>query len=116
MADYNITFIHIKGKNNVSVDIITRLKNIKILQRTVGEPKIPAVNNMQVYVIKVSANDMHTLGTTMLHTEQEWDITCKKLAFQLCHSNNNSFKSAVMSANGILQKSNTFTVGNMMSP
>ena len=47
---------------------------------------------------------MHTLSTTMLHTEQKWDITCKNLVSQLCYSNKGNFKSVITSANGILQK------------
>ena len=40
----------------------------------------------------------------MLCTEQKQDITCNKLASQLCHSKKYIFKSVAMSANGILQK------------
>ena len=47
---------------------------------------------------------MHTIGTTMLHTEKMWDITCKTLVSELCHSSKISFKLVIMSANGILQK------------
>ena len=47
---------------------------------------------------------MHTVSITMLHTEQWWNITYKKLVSQLCHSIKSSFKSVKMSENGILQK------------
>ena len=39
LADYNIKFIHIKGKINVLADTFSRLKTSKYFQRTVGEPK-----------------------------------------------------------------------------
>ena len=54
--------------------------------------------------MKVHATDMHIISTTMLCTEQKGGITCKKLASQLSHSKKCSFKSVIMSANGILQK------------
>ena len=53
LADYNITFVHIKGKNNVLADAISRLKtlNIYILEN----PKAQVVNNTQ----QVVANMCH---------------------------------------------------------
>ena len=52
----------------------------------------------------VHTNDMHTISTTMLQTEQKWNMPGKKLASKLCHSKKSSFKSVIMSTNGILQK------------
>ena len=74
LADYNITFIHIKGKSNVLMDAISRLKTLNIYKEPLENPKTPAVSNTQGYVMEVSVNDMHTISTTMLCTEQKWDI------------------------------------------
>ena len=54
--------------------------------------------------MEIYASNIHTLGTSMLCTEQKWNITCKTPALQLCHCNKGNFKSIVMSASGILQK------------
>ena len=43
LADYNMIFVHIEGKNNVLVDIISRLKRLTILQRTIAEPKCTSI-------------------------------------------------------------------------
>ena len=39
LADYNITFIHNKGKNNVLADIFSSLKTQNIYKETIGEPE-----------------------------------------------------------------------------
>ena len=54
--------------------------------------------------MEICATHIHTVSTTMLHTEQKWDIMCRKLVSQICHNNQSSFKSPIMSASGILQK------------
>ena len=59
---------------------------------------------MQENVIEICATDIHTISTSMIHTEQKWDIKCIKLVSQLCHNNKSSFKSVKISANHILQK------------
>ena len=71
LADYNITFVHIKGKIKCFDGHYLQVKNIRYLQRTIGEPK----NTQQLithkeHVTEISATDMHTLSTTLLHTEQ----------------------------------------------
>ena len=55
-------------------------------------PKIPAVSNMQEYVMEVHATNMYTLSTSMLFMEQIWNITCEKLALQLHHNNKGNFQ------------------------
>ena len=54
--------------------------------------------------MEVHEKVMYTMSTTMLCTEQNWDITYKNLASQLCHNNKSSFKSFIMSASGILHE------------
>ena len=87
LTDYNITFVHIKGKNNVLADAISRLKKLNIYKEPLENPKTPVVSNTQENVLEICATDMHTMGNTMLHTEQRWDIMYRKLASQLCHGN-----------------------------
>ena len=54
--------------------------------------------------MEVLPTNMHIVSTTLVCTEQKWDMTCQKLASQLCHNNKSNFNSVTMSANGILQK------------
>ena len=109
LGDYNITFVHIKGKNNVLADAISRLKMLDIYKERMENEKIPVVINMQEHVTEVHEASMHTLSTTRIHTEEKSDITCKKLALQLHHSNKGNFKLVIMSANGIYTKTSCDT-------
>ena len=70
LADYNITFVYIKGKDNVLADAISHIKMLNIYKEPVENPKIPAVSNMQEHVMEVCATNMHTIISSMLHTEQ----------------------------------------------
>ena len=100
---YNITFVHIKDRNNVLTDTIYRLKMLNIYEEPLDSPKAQIVNNTQV-VTEICATNMHTLITSMLCSEQKQDKMCGKLALQIHHGNKSSFKSVTMSKSGILQK------------
>ena len=39
LADYNIKFVHIKGKNNVLTDAISSLKTLNIYEEPLENPK-----------------------------------------------------------------------------
>ena len=39
LADYNITFVHIKGSNNILADAISRLKILDIYKDLIEDPK-----------------------------------------------------------------------------
>ena len=80
LADYNKTFIHIKGKNNVLVDAISRLKTLDIYKEPSEKWKTPVVSNIQENATEMCATDMHTINTTMFCTDQKIDIMCRKLA------------------------------------
>ena len=80
LADYNITFLHTKGKNNIFADTNSRLKMLHINKEQLEDPKAQVVNNTQLVVAEKSATHM------------------------LCCNNENSFKSVTLSASGILQK------------
>ena len=48
LAEYNITFVHIKGKNNVCADVISRLKMLDIYKEPMKNQKITVVSNTDV--------------------------------------------------------------------
>ena len=104
LADYNISFMHIKGKHNILADAISKLKMLNIYEEPLENPKVQIVSNSQSVVMEICATSMHTVDTNMLCNEQKWDKTFKKLASQVRHSNKNSFKPVTLSANGISQK------------
>ena len=39
LADYNVTFVHIKGKESVFADAISRLKTLNIYKEPLNDPK-----------------------------------------------------------------------------
>ena len=91
LADYNITFVHIKGKNNVLAHTISRLKTLSIYKEPLENPKIQLVSNTQGHVTEISATHMHTISTSMLCTKQKWDKMCRNLALQIYHCNKVSY-------------------------
>ena len=70
LEDYNIAFVHIKGKYSVLADTISRLKTLDIYKEPLGNPKTPAVHNTQGHVMEIFATSIHTINITMLHSEQ----------------------------------------------
>ena len=67
-------------------DVISKFKILNIYKESLEKPKMAVVSNIHGNVMGVHANDKHTVSTTMLHTEQKWDIMCKNLASQLHNS------------------------------
>ena len=47
LADCNITFVHIRGKNNVLADATSRLKMLDIYKEPMEHPEMPAVSDIQ---------------------------------------------------------------------
>ena len=47
LAENNSMFVHIKGKNNVLADAVSRLKTLHIYKEPVKNPKIPVVSSTQ---------------------------------------------------------------------
>ena len=92
LADYNIMFVHIKGKKNVLADAIFKLKTLNIYEEPLENPKAQVVNNIQLVVAEICATNMHTISTRML---------CNILASQIHHGTKKSFKSVTMSAHSI---------------
>ena len=66
LADYNITFADIKGKDNALADAISRVKTLDIYKEPLGNPKTPAASNKQGHIMEICATNMHTISTTML--------------------------------------------------
>ena len=104
LADYNIKFLHIKGKHNILTDAILRLQTLNTYKEPLENAKVQIVNNTQQVLMEVSATSMHTVGIGVLYNEQKWDKIWKTLVPQICHSNKNSSKSFTLSADGVLQK------------
>ena len=57
LADYNITFVHIQGKNNVLADSISRLKTLNISEEPLENPQTSVVSNTQENVMEICATD-----------------------------------------------------------
>ena len=89
-------FVYIQGK--------------PMYEEPLENPKAQVVNNTQEIVMELCVTNMHAVGTSMLHNEQNQDKMCKQFASQIHSSNRNSFKSVTMSASGILQNTNMFMV------
>ena len=45
LADYNITFVYMKGKDNALADTISRLKTLNIYKEPLGNIKAPVVSD-----------------------------------------------------------------------
>ena len=45
LADYNILFMHIKGKHNILTDVISRLKSLNIYKEILENLKAGIVSN-----------------------------------------------------------------------
>ena len=104
LADYSTMCVYTKGKNNVLANAISMLKTLNIYTEQCENLKTPVVSKTQEIIMKICATDMHTINTSMFHTEQKWNKTCRELVSQILHCNKNSFKSVIMSAGSILQK------------
>ena len=77
LVDYNITFVHIKGKPNILEDVISRCKMLNIYEELSENPKAQIVSNSQLSVMEICATSMHTIDINTLHNEQKWDKMCK---------------------------------------
>ena len=84
LADYNIMFVHIKGQHNVLSDAISRLKMLDIYKEPLENAKAQVINNTKQDVMEIYVTSIHIISIHMLHNEQKWDKTCKKLASQIC--------------------------------
>ena len=68
LSDYNLTFIHIKGSNNILADAVSRLKILDIYKELLDHPK--ASDTITCIAVMVSSN-IQTLSIDKLCTEQK---------------------------------------------
>ena len=78
LADYNITFLYIKSKNNFLADAISKLKMVNIYEEPLENPKAQVVINAQEVVTEMCATNMHTVNTRTICSEQKWGMKCTK--------------------------------------
>ena len=104
LSDYNLTFAHIKGSNNILGDAISKVKTLDIYRDPLENPKLAATRDTEECIAEVVTNNIQTVSVDRLWTEQRKDINCRNLAAHLYHKNKDSFNSLMISAEGILQK------------
>ena len=83
LSDYNLTFIHIRGTDNILVDTISRVKILEIYTELLENPRKVALNTTEECIGEVVANKIQILNTDRLHAEQKKDTNCRNLAAQL---------------------------------
>ena len=104
LSDYSLTFIHIKGSNNILAATIFRLKTLDINKNSLENPKTTTINDTEECIAEVMANEIQTLSNDRLHAEQKKDMNCRKVAAQSYHKNRNSFNLVIISADSLLLK------------
>ena len=77
LADYNITFVYIKGSNNIITDAISSLKMLDICRDPIENARMKKTSNLQQQATKVNTNKIHPLNSNVLCAEQKQDNTCK---------------------------------------
>ena len=78
LTEYNIMFVNIKGRCYLQVE-----KKMNIYKEPLDNTETPVVSKTKEKLTETCAIDMHAISTTMLYTEQMWDIMYRKLASQL---------------------------------
>ena len=59
LADYDITFVHIKDSNNISPDAISRFKMYDIYRDPIEDPKTLKPSDLQQHITEVSKQKTH---------------------------------------------------------
>ena len=62
LSDYNLTFLHIKGTDNILVDSISRLKMLEIYTEPQGNQKTVAPSNTEECITEVVAHTIQALN------------------------------------------------------
>ena len=77
LSDYYLTFVHIKGNDNILADAISRLNMLDIYMEPIENRKTGTPNNTEKCITEVVPNNVHTLHTDTLHAEEKVDIKCR---------------------------------------
>ena len=60
LSDYNLTFVYIKGSNNILADAVSRLKPLNIYKDPLENPKSTATNDREKCIAEVVKNNIQT--------------------------------------------------------
>ena len=86
LQDYDITFVHIRGKDNILVDTISRLCTINVYEEAIENHHSPKAQTTthadeevkQIQHLNSSASpQLINMNSTTLHTLQKQDKFCK---------------------------------------
>ena len=101
LQEYNITFVHIKGKDNILANAISRLHTLDIYEKTIETQHSPAIKTpttQQEGTIDLIQNLDSTpslqslnMSSTTLSMLQKQDKVCKNKACELHLGNKGSF-------------------------
>ena len=118
LQEYDITFFHIKGEDNILANAISRLHTLDIYEKAIETKHSPAVKTtttLQENTIECiqhidSAPLLQSLNmnSTTLHILQKQDMFCKNKACELHSGINSSF---YLNTNSILK--HTLVINNL---
>ena len=110
LQEYDITFVHIKGKDNILADTISRLCTLDIYEKAIETKHSPAVKTTTMpqentteciqHVDSAPLPQSLNMNSTTLHTLQKQDKFCKNKACELHAGINSSF---YLNTNSILK-------------
>ena len=110
LQEYDITFVHIKGKNNILANAISRLSTIDIYEKATETPHSYAVKTANPQLDDTVEQIQHVnssplpqtlnMNSTTLHTLQKQDKFCKNKVCKLYSGIGRSF---YLNTEGILK-------------
>ena len=101
LQEYDITFVHIKGKNNILASHISRLCTLDIYENAIETQHLPAVKtsitqqectiHLIQHIDSAPLPQFLNMNSTTLQTLQKQDKFCKNKACKLHLGANSSF-------------------------
>ena len=101
LQEYDITFVHIKGKENILADPISRLHTIDIYEKAIETQHLHAIKTANTQLDETVEQIQHVnssplpqslnMNSTTLHTLQKQDRFCKNKACKLHSGVDSSF-------------------------